>query len=49
MPVRSTTLPVVLLALGGLIVAPVNADAQTYPHRPIKIVVPRTLSATECR
>jgi tripartite-type tricarboxylate transporter receptor subunit TctC len=40
MPVRSTTLPVVLLALGGLIVAPVNADAQTYPDRPIKIVVP---------
>jgi tripartite-type tricarboxylate transporter receptor subunit TctC len=40
MPVRSTTLPVVLLALGGLIVAPVNADAQAYPDRPVKIVVP---------
>ncbi len=40
MSVRSNALSVVLLALGGLVSAPVNADAQTYPNRPIKIVVP---------
>ena len=40
MPVRSTTLSVVLLACGALLAASVDAGAQSYPDRPIKIVVP---------
>ena len=40
MPLRSTTLPTVLLALAALIAAPVSAGAQTYPDRPVKIIVP---------
>ena len=40
MPARSTTLPTVLLALAALIAAPVSAGAQTYPDRPVKIIVP---------
>jgi tripartite-type tricarboxylate transporter receptor subunit TctC len=40
MPLRSTTLPIVLLALAALIAAPVSAGAQTYPDRPVKIIVP---------
>src|SRR5262245_8767083 len=39
MPVRSA-LSVVLLASGALLAASVDAGAQTYPDRPIKIVVP---------
>ena len=40
MPARSTTLPIVLLAFAALIAAPVSAGAQTYPDRPLKIIVP---------
>ena len=40
MPARSTTLPIVLLAFVALIAAPVSAGAQTYPDRPVKIIVP---------
>ena len=40
MPARSTTLPIVLLAFAALIAAPVSAGAQTYPDRPVKIIVP---------
>src|SRR5262245_15195109 len=40
MPVRSTTLSVVLLASAALLAASVDAGAQSYPDRPIKIVVP---------
>src|SRR4051794_32974104 len=40
MPARSTTLPIVLLAFAALIAAPVSASAQTYPDRPVKIIVP---------
>ena len=40
MPVRSTALSVVLLACGALLAASVDAGAQSYPDRPIKIVVP---------
>src|SRR4029079_17787621 len=40
MPVRSTTLPTVLLALAALIAASVSGGAQTYPDRPVKIIVP---------
>ena len=40
MPVRSMLLPAALLALAGLMAAPLNAAAQTYPDRPIKIIVP---------
>ena len=40
MPARSTTLPIVLLALGALIAAPASAGAQTYPDRAVKIIVP---------
>jgi tripartite-type tricarboxylate transporter receptor subunit TctC len=34
------TLPVVLLALGALIATAAPAVAQTYPDRPVKIIVP---------
>jgi tripartite-type tricarboxylate transporter receptor subunit TctC len=40
MPLRPTTLPVVLLALGALIATAAPAVAQTYPDRPVKIIVP---------
>ena len=40
MPARSTTLPILLLAFSALIAAPASAGAQTYPDRPVKIVVP---------
>jgi tripartite-type tricarboxylate transporter receptor subunit TctC len=40
MPLRPTTLPVVLLALGALIATAAPAGAQTYPDRPVKIIVP---------
>jgi tripartite-type tricarboxylate transporter receptor subunit TctC len=40
MPVRSTTLSLVLLASAALLAAAVDAAAQAYPDRPIKIVVP---------
>ena len=37
---RSTTLPTLLLALSALIAASASAGAQTYPDRPVKIIVP---------
>ena len=40
MPGRSTTLPTLLLALAAVIAAPARADAQAYPDRAIKIIVP---------
>src|SRR5262249_55937824 len=40
MPARASALPRILLALGALVAAPVSAQAQTYPDRAIKIVVP---------
>jgi tripartite-type tricarboxylate transporter receptor subunit TctC len=40
MPARSTTLPTLLLALAAVMAAPAGADAQGYPDRAIKIVVP---------
>ena len=40
MPARSTTLPTLLLALAAVIAAPAGADAQGYPDRAIKIIVP---------
>jgi tripartite-type tricarboxylate transporter receptor subunit TctC len=40
MPARSTALPTLWLALAALVAAPTGADAQTYPDRAIKVVVP---------
>ena len=40
MPARSTTLPILLLAFSALIAAPASAGAQTYPDRPVKVIVP---------
>jgi tripartite-type tricarboxylate transporter receptor subunit TctC len=40
MPARSTTLPTLLLALAAVMAAPAGADAEGYPDRAIKIVVP---------
>src|SRR5262245_15832793 len=40
MLVRSTTLPVVLLASAALLADAGDVGAQSYPDRPIKIVVP---------
>jgi tripartite-type tricarboxylate transporter receptor subunit TctC len=40
MPIRSTLLPAALLAMAALACPLSSAGAQTYPDRPIKIIVP---------